>query len=143
MMMLLILVLPFGAMLPWKRGDLRKVMPKLYLALGLSLAILGAVFAMQAGSAPLAPVGLGLATWLILGALTDLAERVRLGRIPVRDSLRRLGNLPRSDWGKAIAHAGFGLTVMGIASVSAWEAEDIRLAKPGDVIELSGYSIHL
>ncbi len=141
MMVLLILVLPVGAMLPWKRGDLRKVMPKLYLALGLSLAVMAAVFAMQVGRAPLAPVGLAMATWLILGAFTDLAERVRLGRIPARDSLRRLGNLPRSDWGKAIAHMGFGLTVMGIAAVSAWEAEDIRLAKPGDVIELSGYEV--
>ncbi len=141
MMMLLILVLPVGAMLPWKRGDLRKVMPKLYIAIGLSLAMMAGVFALQEGAAPLAPVGLAFATWLILGSLTDVAERVRLGRIPVGQSLRRLGNLPRSDWGKTIAHAGFGLTVLGIAAVSAWEAEDIRLAKPGDVIEISGYEI--
>ncbi len=45
MMVLLIVVLPVGAMLPWKRGDLGRVMPKLYAALGLSLAVMGAVFA--------------------------------------------------------------------------------------------------
>jgi cytochrome c-type biogenesis protein CcmF len=49
--------------------------------------------------------------------------------------------LPRADWGKLIAHAGLGLSVMGIAAVSAWEVEDIRLAKPGDAIPLGGYEI--
>jgi len=141
MMVLLILALPVGAMLPWKRGDLRRVLPRLYGALGLSLAVLAGVFVMQGGGAPLAPVGLALAAWLILGSLTDLGERARLGRVSLGESLRRLRGLPRSDWGKAVAHAGFGLSVLGIASVSAWEAEDIRLARPGDVIAISGYEI--
>jgi len=77
----------------------------------------------------------------VFGALADLAERSKLGRASVMESARRLFNLPRADWGKSIAHMGFGLTIFGISAVSAWETEDIRLAKVGDVIEIGGYSI--
>ena len=41
------------------------------------------------------------------GALAELAGRVRLGRAPApAEVLRRARNLPRADWGKALAHAG-------------------------------------
>ena len=45
-------------------------------------------------------------------------------------SLRRLGNLPRADWGKALAHAGLGVTFFGIAAIGAWAVEDIRRRDP-------------
>jgi cytochrome c-type biogenesis protein CcmF len=50
--------------------------------------------------------------------------------------------LPRADWGKFLAHSGMGFVVLGIASVSAWESEDIRLARLGDTISLGGYEFH-
>ena len=37
----------------------------------------------------LALFGVGLAVWLIVGALSELAFRVRLGTVPLGDSLRR------------------------------------------------------
>src|SRR3546814_1172488 len=46
-------------------------------------------------------LGIGFGVWVVLGAATELAERVRLFRIPLRDSLSRASGLPRSAWGAA------------------------------------------
>jgi cytochrome c-type biogenesis protein CcmF len=81
-----------------------------------------------------------LAAWIIIGTLIDLGTRTRIGQVGLSAGLRRLRNLPRADWGKAVAHIGMGLTIFGIASITAWEAEDIRVAKVGDRFEVSGYT---
>ena len=83
------------------------------------------------------------------GALAQSARNSPVNRLPraglprasAATALSRLARLPRADWGKFLAHGGLGLTVMGIAAVTAWEVEDIRLARPGDVIALGGYEI--
>ena len=36
------------------------------------------------------------------------------------EALRRARNLPRADWGKALAHAGLGVTIFGVAAITAW-----------------------
>ena len=78
---------PLFATLPWKRGSLAA---RHAAALGRrspSRVALGAlVWALQTGGSMLAPIGAALAAWLVLGALADLAGRVRLGagRLPPR-----------------------------------------------------------
>ena len=141
-MVMLFVALPIGAMLPWKRGDAAKVMARLWWAAAGALVAGGVALGLQTGTALLAPVGIALAAWLLLGSLVDLAERGGFGRVPIRRAFGRLAGLPRADWGKFLAHAGLGLSVMGIAGVTAWEIEDIRLARPGDVIPLGGYEVH-
>jgi len=140
-MVLLFIALPIGSMMAWKRADIARVMSRLWWAAAAALAIGGVTWGLQTGTALLAPVGLALAAWLILGVIVELGERAGFGRVGIGAALSRLAGLPRADWGKAIAHAGMGLTVMGIAAVSAWEIEDIRLAQPGDVIELGPYQV--
>ena len=141
-MVMLCLALPIGALMPWKRGDATKIMTRLWWAAAAALAVGGIVWGIQSGAALLAPVGIALAAWLILGVLVELFERGGFGKVPTAKAFKRLLGLPRADWGKAVAHAGLGMSVLGIAAVSAWEVEDIRLAKPGDVIELGGYEVH-
>jgi cytochrome c-type biogenesis protein CcmF len=143
-MVILFVALPLGSLLPWKRGDLGAVMARLWWAAAAALGLGGVVWGLQTGTALLAPVGLALAAWLILGVFVEIGARAGLGRsgsgrAPLGAALGRLARLPRADWGKFLAHGGLGLSVMGIAAVSAWEAEDIRLARPGDVIPLGGY----
>jgi len=53
--------------------------------------------------------------------------------------MRRLRNLPRSDWGKVLAHSGLGMVIFGISSVTAWEVEDIRSAQFGERYDVGGY----
>ncbi|MGF1500346.1 MAG: heme lyase CcmF/NrfE family subunit [Paracoccaceae bacterium] len=140
-MIILFLALPLGAILPWKRADGLAVLTRLWAAGVAALVLGGAVWALQEGRGLMAPVGFALAAWLILGVLFELWERAAFAKSGLGGGLRRLLGLPRADWGKALAHAGLGLMVLGISGVIAWEREDIRLAEPGDVIEIGGYAL--
>jgi cytochrome c-type biogenesis protein CcmF len=51
--------------------------------------------------------------------------------------------LPRADWGRAVAHAGLGITMFGIASMTAWVTEDIRVVKDGETYALGPYEVTL
>ena len=135
-------ILPIGSMMPWKRGQMGRVIRQLAPAVLLSLAVLGLVWAMQTGRSLLGPVGLALGTWLVLGAAFDLWSRTGV-RGDLRGRFGRLWRLPRADWGKATAHAGLGVTMAGIAGLLAYEAEDIRVVNTGDSFELAGYTITL
>ena len=142
-MVALAMVLPIFATLPWKRGSLRRAMTPLWGALALSVALGALVWALQTGGSMLAPVGIALAAWLVLGAATEIAERARLGRAPLAESLRRARHLPGADWGKALGHAGLGVTIFGIAAITAWETEDIRVVQIGESFPKAGYELRL
>lgn len=125
-MVLLGLALPVGAMMPWKRGRFGRAMRPLWPALVLSLALLGLAWSMQSGKSLLGPVGLFLGVWISFGAVVDLFSRT--GRGSLQKRLQRLTRLPGADWGKGFAHAGLGVTMLGIAGLMAWEQDDIRVA---------------
>ncbi|WP_090267820.1 heme lyase CcmF/NrfE family subunit [Thalassovita taeanensis] len=139
-MVLLGLVLPVGAMMPWKRGSIARTAKPLIPVFVLALALAGLAWAMQSGRSLLGPVGLFLGSWLVFGAAVDLWSRT--GRAGA-GRLRRMTRLPRADWGKAVAHGGLGITMLGIASMMAWEAEDIRVVQLGESYEVSGYTLVL
>ncbi len=142
-MVALAMILPVFSTLPWKRGDLGRAMQPLWGVLALSVAFGALVWSLQTGRALLAPIGVALAAWLVLGAAADLAGRVRLGREPLRVAWRRAANLPRADWGKALGHAGFGVTIFGVACITAWATEDIRAVRVGESYEAAGYTLRL
>ena len=141
LMIVVLIAMPIGAALPWKRGDLGRVMGKMWIAAVAAFLIGAAVWAFRSGGSMYAPIGMALAFWAILGVIVDLAERVKFGRTSFGESARRLANLPRSAWGQAVAHIGMGVTAFGIVGITAWETEDIRVAKTGDRIPISGYEI--
>ena len=134
-------ILPIGAMLPWKRGDLRKTMRPLWPILVFSMAAGALVWAMQTGRSALGPVGVLLGLWVVLGSAADLWART--GRGAITNRLRRLTRLPRADWGKATAHAGLGVTVFAVAGLVGWEQEDIRVVQIGEAYSFGGYEITL
>ena len=88
-----------------------------------------------------AALGIGLAVWLVLGALTDLALRSGIGGVGPGVALRRLAGLPRSTYGTALAHLGLGLTVLGIVGVMSFQGERIVAMRQGDTAELAGYTL--
>lgn len=137
----LLLAVPFGPLMAWKRGDLAAVMQRLWFAFAGALLAIMLVYALVDGASVLAALGAGLACWLILGALTDLATKAGVGQAPPASVLRRLRGLPRSVFGTALAHAGVGLTVLGIVTVTALQGERIVTMQPGDTLEIAGYSL--
>jgi cytochrome c-type biogenesis protein CcmF len=141
-MIALAIILPLGSMLPWKRASLSKAIQPLWGALALTLAIGALVWTIQTGRSIMAPVGAMLATWLVAGAAVDLWSRTGRGT-DLATKLRRLRNLPRADWGKAVAHAGLGVTFWGIAAMLAWQVEDIRVAREGETFRVGAYDVTL
>ena len=135
-MLLLVIVLPIGALMPWKRAGLARAVQPLIPAMVLALAVAALTWAIGTNRSAIALVGAGLGSWLIFGALTELW--VRAGR-----KAARIARLPRADWGKALAHGGLGVTFIGIALLTAWDAEDIRVAKIGEPFTVAGYEITL
>jgi cytochrome c-type biogenesis protein CcmF len=123
-----------GPMLAWKRGDLAGALARLKFAAAFALLIAGIAWAAQGGK-PLALAGLGIAAWLVGGAVTDIADRVLRGG----DAWGRMRALPRSAWGTAMAHAGLGIVVAGITASSAWQEEAVRALRPGEAFDLAGY----
>jgi len=137
----LAVILPVGAMMPWKRAEIGRTLRSLRLALVLALAVGGLVFAVQTGRSALGPVAAALGAWVVMGAVVDLWTRTGRGALPAR--LARLGRLPRADWGKATAHAGLGVTIFAVAAITAWVTEDIRVVQVGGSFDLGAYRVSL
>ncbi len=124
------IALPIGSMMAWKRGDVVRTTRSLW-AVGLLAVALGALaFAIQTGRSALGPIGVILGAWVVFGAALDVWSRT--GRGTLTNRMSRLSRLPRADWGKAVSHAGMGITIFGVAAITAWQAEDIRVAQIGD-----------
>lgn len=137
----LLLLVPFGPMLAWKRADALATAQRLYAAAVAALVVgLIALFVVE-GAPILAAVGLAIATWLVVGAGVEIAERVKLGKIPIGQSLNRLKGLPRSAWGTAIAHAGVGVLVFGVVGVTAGAQERVVLMQAGQTLEIGPYEL--
>ena len=137
-MVVLGLILPVGAMMPWKRGQITKAMRPLRYVFVLAIAVAGLVWALQTGRSLIGPMGAFLGAWLVMGAMIDLGSRT--GQ---KFNASRLFRLPRSDWGKAVAHGGLGITMLGVAGLTSWESEDIRVAQIGVPFEVGGYTLTL
>ncbi|SDX21681.1 cytochrome c-type biogenesis protein CcmF [Roseicitreum antarcticum] len=140
-MVALAMILPVGALMPWKRGVLTRTMQPLLGVALFAIAMGALVWAMQTGQSALVPVGVVLGLWVVLGAGADLLTRT--GRGPLAGRLRRLTRLPRADWGKATAHSGFGITVFAVAALTGWESEDIRVVQIDQPFTHNGYTMTL
>ena len=137
----LMIAMPFGPLLAWKRGDLYGAAQRLTLAFVVALVAMGATFAITQGGPVLAPFLMGVAFFAMTGALIDLGERIQLFRQSFGVSMRRLAGLPRSAIGTAIAHFGLGVCLLGIASEAYYGAERILSMKPGQTVAVRGYDL--
>ena len=126
LMVPLLPLVPFGPLLAWKRGDLLAAAQRLMVGLRRRAAC-RAGRRRCSSTAPrcFAALGIGLAAWLVLGALTDLALKAGVGRCRPARCCGGFAGLPRSMFGTALAHLGLGLTVLGVVGVLSFETENI------------------
>src|SRR6202044_2270226 len=68
----LMLVMPFGPLLGWKRGDIVSAAQRLLAAAVLAAVAVAAAFAIEHGGPVLAPFGVGIAVFVMAGAVTDI-----------------------------------------------------------------------
>jgi cytochrome c-type biogenesis protein CcmF len=138
----LLLVVPFGPLMAWKRGDLLGVAQRLLGAAFVAVIGIAVTFAAEGGGPVLVPFAIGLALFVITGALTDLVERTGLLKVPFRTALARAGGLPRSAWGTAFAHMGLGVTLLGIVGETQMGSEKIAEVKPGQTVSIRRNDLH-
>lgn len=134
----IILAMPFGQMLAWKRGDLLGAAQRLVFACALGLAGMVVLYALRGGSVVPAILA-GLAVYLTIGSFTEIYGRLRGAQNASSFFARALG-LPRSAWGTAIAHAGVGLTLFGLAA-TGWGVERIVSAKLNEPVLVGPYQV--
>ena len=140
-MIALALAMPVGGLLAWKRGALGRSIRSLVPVALLALALGGLAFALQTGRTAMGPIGVVLGAWVVFGSVYDLWART--GRGQLSDRVARLIRLPRADWGKAVSHAGMGITIFGVAAVLSWQQEDIRVAAIGERFTVGAYEVEL
>ena len=136
----LLVMVPAGPLLAWKRSDLSGVAERLAVAFAVAVIAFAAACVLE-GKPLLAPFGVGLAVFVIAGAVTDLAERVSLLRSPLSVVLSRASGLPRSAWGTGLAHLGLGITLLGIVGDTQWGQERIVAVNPGEKVQIRNYDI--
>jgi cytochrome c-type biogenesis protein CcmF len=142
LMALMVLILPIGPLLAWKRGDAKGVLQRLGVSVGLALvAGLVGLLVINPRSG-LAVVGAALGVWLVAGALTELWERVR-GKGAKGEVWRRLTGLPRGAWGTTLGHLGLGIFILGACIELSGKVEASKVMTPGDVLPVGAYSLRL
>ncbi|TPK22273.1 heme lyase CcmF/NrfE family subunit [Mesorhizobium sp. B2-5-9] len=141
LMVPLLVMVPFGPLLAWKRGDVFGVAQRLMAAFAAALLATLVTVLFIDGASVLAALGVGLGVWLILGALTDLATKAGVGNVAAPTMVRRLVGLPRSVFGTAFAHLGLGLTVLGIVGTLCFGTEKILSMHAGETVEISGRTV--
>ncbi len=134
----LFILMPIGQLLPWKRGDLAGVAQRLSAAFAAALVFMALCAAWRGGPA-ISVILSGLAFYVIAGSFVDLARRIFAGG-GLRLAARRTFGLPRHAFGTAFAHAGIGVTLLGLAA-TGWGAEKITALKPGDTVEIGPYQL--
>ena len=136
----ILIAMPFGPLLAWKRGDIRGAAQRLTFAYVAALVGVTVAFAIQ-GKPVVALAAIGLGFYVVAGSTAELIERSGLFRVPFATALNRARGLPRSTWGTMFAHVGLGLTLIGIVCETAWGVETIGAYKPGDTIPIGGYEL--
>ncbi|MFN3320286.1 MAG: heme lyase CcmF/NrfE family subunit [Allorhizobium sp.] len=141
LMIPLLVAVPFGPFLAWKRGDLLGALQRLYVAAALSLVLGLGLWYAQNGGPVMAVAGLALAFFVMGGAIADLWYRAGFVKHPLSTAWSRFKGLPRSAFGTALAHFGLGVTVLGVVAVTTFETETVVEMKPGMTAEAGGYVV--
>jgi len=141
LMVPLLLAIPFGPALAWKRGDLYAAAQRLWVAAALTLVLTMLIYGYIWRGPWLAPLGIALGVWVMLGAVWELAARARFGEIDTSIAFKRLWGLPRSAFGTTLGHVGVGVMTIGIVATTAYRAENILVMSPGQATQISGYTV--
>ncbi|WP_027283436.1 heme lyase CcmF/NrfE family subunit [Rubritepida flocculans] len=137
----LVIAMAAGPLLAWKRAALWPVLQRLWAAALAAFAAFLAALALS-GWQVLPALGFACGLWLIAGAATDIADRAGLGRTRLANAWNRARNLPRAAWGAAIAHAGMGVTILGVAGMGLATEKLVALPAGGSA-QFAGYEWRL
>jgi cytochrome c-type biogenesis protein CcmF len=143
LMSALMILLPAGPLLAWKRGDARGVVQRLWIAVLIAAASGLAVIALVSPKKAFGALGVAMGAWLVAGAVAELAERTRAFRVSAGETWRRLVGLPRGAWGMTLAHLGLGVFVLGAVFETTWKVEAAEALPVGGRLNVGAYELSL
>jgi cytochrome c-type biogenesis protein CcmF len=130
-------------MLNWRRSDFVSLVKRLRWPLSLSAGAAGFGLFLFGVSKFLTAFGIALGIFLILGAFAVIARRL----IPGKDVQAKLSQLARATplaiWGLAVAHAGLGVTTIGVTAMSTFQSSAVLAMRPGQSVMLAGDRVTL
>ncbi len=136
----LLLAIPFGIFLAWKRGDLNEAARRLGFAATAGLAA-GFAASLAGGAGVKTALAIALGAWVLAGSISELLWRAKFRRVPLSETARRILAMRRGQFGATLGHIGLAVSVIGIAGASAWNVERLTVMKPGESVELAGYTV--
>ncbi|WP_411288251.1 heme lyase CcmF/NrfE family subunit [Phenylobacterium sp.] len=143
LMAALLIIVPAGPLLTWKRGDAAGVAQRLWLAALIAAGAGLATLALVSPKKAMGAAGVALGAWLIAGAAAEIVERTRAFRAPASESWRRLTGLPRGAWGMTLAHLGLGVFTLGAVFETTWKVEAAEVLPVGGSLDAGAYHVTL
>jgi cytochrome c-type biogenesis protein CcmF len=143
LMVVTLLIVPIGPLLAWKRGDLVGALQRLWGAAAIALLCGIAMIALVQPRTGLAAAGVALGAWVMCGAVAELLDRVKAGRVTGGETVRRLKGLPRGAWGTTLAHFALGVFLIGACLEPSWKTENAQVLAPGQSLTVAGYQVTL
>ncbi|MBN9588083.1 MAG: heme lyase CcmF/NrfE family subunit [Alphaproteobacteria bacterium] len=122
----LLILVPLGPRLNWRRGDLREALRSLYPAMGIALVAGLAVLAIVSPRSVTAFGAFAVAGWLIVASMIDIKKRK---------------GARAAAFASALAHAGLGVTLMGVAGTTLWRSEALEVLAPGQTMTVGPYTL--
>ncbi|HXB51900.1 MAG TPA: heme lyase CcmF/NrfE family subunit [Rhizomicrobium sp.] len=122
----LLLLVPLGPQLNWKRGDLKAAWRSLTPALGLAGIAALTVLALVSPRSVSATGAFAVAGWLIGASILDIRKRK---------------GARASAFAAALAHAGLGISLMGVAGTTLWRSEALSVLAPGQTMQVGPYTM--
>ncbi|MEM7068262.1 MAG: heme lyase CcmF/NrfE family subunit [Pseudomonadota bacterium] len=141
LMLPILLAIPFGPLLSWKRSDLLGVLQRLYFIFGAAILVCVLTLAFVSDAPVLATLAIGLALWVMLGAFAEIYTRSGFNKNTLSISTARMRGLPGAMWGTAFAHFGMGVLVLGIVGATAFSEENGAALKRGESLQIAGYTL--
>ncbi|MEW9856905.1 heme lyase CcmF/NrfE family subunit [Novosphingobium sp. M1R2S20] len=125
----MLLVLAVGPMLRWRRDSLGRVGKRLLIPA--AVVLIAAIVMVVRGGAGLLPfLGLVLGLGVAVASILPLRER----------NLRRT---PLAIWGMVVAHLGVGVSLIGMASESAYSVERLVALRTGESTSVGPWQVRL
>jgi cytochrome c-type biogenesis protein CcmF len=125
----LLILVPFGPRLGWMRGDLKVSFRTLLPGLGAALLAAVVILALTVPFSLATASAFALAVWVIAASAIDFIKR------------RSAHTLTAAAVASMLAHAGLGVTLLGVTGTTVWRSEALAVLSPGQTMPVSDYTL--
>ncbi|HEY1837957.1 MAG TPA: heme lyase CcmF/NrfE family subunit [Rhizomicrobium sp.] len=125
----LLILVPFGPRLNWTRGDLKAALRALLPGLGAAALAAIAILALTSPLSLATAGAFALAAWVIAASAIDFLKR------------RSARSLSAAAFASMLAHAGLGITLLGVTGTTVWRTEALQVLAPGQSMQAGDYTL--